>query len=214
MKKHNVISIVLICCLLPVSLYSLQEAIKLLPPKLNSEKSLYAALFNRKSSRSFGVKELPPQVLSNLLWAAAGVNRPATGLRTAPTAVNWQEIDIYVALEQGLYLYNAKDHSLEGVLAEDIRDQVGLQAFTGTAPVGLIYVADYQKMGNATREQKDFYSATDTGFISQNVYLYCASEGLATVVLGMVDKPALAKKIGLKEHQMIILTQPVGYPKE
>jgi nitroreductase len=128
--------------------------------------------------------------------------------------VNWQEIDVYVALPEGLYVYDARAHQLKPVLAGDIRGSSGVQPFMGEAAVDLIYVADRARMGTGSEADKDFYSATDTGFISQNVYLFCASEGLATVVVGMVDRPALAKKMGLRPDQRIMLAQPVGFPKE
>ncbi len=190
------------------------KPIQLLKPQMDGGRPLMRVLQDRKSSRAFSNKKLPPQVLANMLWAADGVNRPDSGKRTAPSAVNWQEIDIYVALAEGLYLYDARTNMLQPVLAEDIRAATGQQRFTQAAPVNLIYVADRSRMGQIKKDQQDFYSATDTGFISQNVYLFCASEGLATVVLGMVDKPALAKKMGLRPDQKIILTQPVGYPKK
>ena len=151
-------------------------------------------------------------MLANLLWAACGVNRPESGKRTAPSAVNWQEIDIYVATANGLFLYDAKAHALKSILKQDIRAAVGRQRFTGIAPVDLIYVADFSRMRRAKPKDKVFYSATDTGFVSQNVYLYCASEGLATVVIGMIDRPALEAKMNLLPDQKIVLAQPVGYP--
>ncbi len=188
--------------------------IRLAKPQTEGGKPLMQALKERKSTRSFSKETLPSQVLSNLLWAANGINRPDSGKRTAPSAMNRQEIDIYAAMESGLYLYDAKGHTLEPVLGEDVRARAGEQPFVKTAPVVLIYVADRAKMGDIPAETKDFYSATDTGFVSQNVYLYCASEGLATVVLGWVDKPALAKTMRLRDEQKVILTQPVGYPKK
>ena len=205
------------CILLTVSALSgfAEEPvpIKLPAPRTDSGIPLMEALSKRKTTRSFSEKELPPQVLSDLLWAAFGINRKDSGKRTAPSAVNWQEIDIYVAREDGLFLYDAVSHSLKPVLSEDIREITGLQDFTQQAPVNLIYVADFSRMMGADPEKKVFYSAADTGFISQNVYLFCASGGLATVVLGMVDKPALEKKMGLRNDQKVILTQPVGYPE-
>jgi len=171
-------------------------------------------LKNRKSSREFSTEKLPLQVLSNMLWAAWGINRPESGKHTAPSARNRQEIDVYVALAEGLYLYDAKAHTLVPVLAKDIRAMTGGQPFVKDAPVNLIYVSDLSKMSNAPADQKDFYSATDTGFISQNVYLYCASEGLATVVRGYVDRAALAKAMKLRPNQKVILAQSVGYPKK
>jgi nitroreductase len=148
-----------------------------------------------------------------MLWAACGVNRP-DGKRTAPTAMNKQEIDVYVALEQGLYLYDAKANTLVPILAEDIRAATGKQPFVKDAPVNLIFVADYAKMAAMPDDQKDFYAATDTGFISQNVYLFCASEGLATVVRGYVDRAECHSAMKLRPDQKIILAQTVGYPKK
>ncbi|MFH1593694.1 MAG: SagB/ThcOx family dehydrogenase [Candidatus Omnitrophota bacterium] len=188
------------------------KPIKLSEPQLGSGKSLMVALNDRKSVRSFSEKELPLDVVSNLLWAAFGINRPGEGKHTAPSAGNRQEIDIYVAMKGGLYLYDAQKQTLVPVLAEDIREFTGKQDFTQRAPLNLIYVANFAKMGGEEAD-KVFYSATDTGFISQNVYLFCASENLATVVLGMVNKPALAKIMKLGKDQHIILTQPVGYPE-
>jgi SagB-type dehydrogenase family enzyme len=186
--------------------------IKLLKPQTEGGMPLMQALAERKSSRAFSPKSLSDQDLSNLLWAAFGINRPESGKRTAPSAVNWQEIDIYVADANGLYLYDAGTHTLEPVLAGDIRAATGTQSFVKDAPVNLIFVSDYSKI--TWEEQGDFYSATDTGFISQNVYLYCASQGLATVVRGLVDKPALAQTMKLRPDQKVVLAQSVGYPAE
>ncbi len=190
------------------------EVIKLPPPQTEGSMPLMAALKARASSRAFSSKPLPLQVLSNLLWAACGVNRPESGKRTAPTAMNMQEIDVYVAMADGLYLYDAKQHALVLVLKQDLRAATGRQPFVADAPVNLIFVADHAKMARATPEMKEFYTATDTGFISQNVYLFCASEGLATVVRNMVDKPALAEKMHLRPDQRVVMAQTVGYPKE
>jgi SagB-type dehydrogenase family enzyme len=189
------------------------KTMKLPEPEMKGGMPLMEALKERRTQREYSDRELPAQVLSNLLWAAFGVNRPEAGLRTAPSARNMQEIDVYVALKEGLYLFNAEEHSLTQVLEEDIRAATGGQPFVAGAPVNLVFVADYSKMSGAQAD-KDFYSATDTGFISQNVYLFCASEGLATVVRGWVDRESLAKTMGLREDQKIILAQTVGYPKE
>jgi len=191
----------------------MEQGLPLPAPQTDGGKPLMQALKARRSLRSYSSRPLPAQVLSNLLWAACGVNRPESGKRTAPTAVNWQEIDVYVATAEGLYLFDARAHSLTPVLKEDIRALTGTQPFVAEAPVNLVYVADYSRMGRASQADKDFYSATDTGFISQNVYLYCASEGLATVVRGLVNRPALAERMGLRPDQKIILAQSIGYPK-
>ena len=174
---------------------------------------LMDALKNRKSSREFSDKKLSPQTLSDLLWAAWGVNR-GDGKRTAPSSMNMREISVYVAMAEGLYLFDPEKHQLDKVLDKDLREATGVQPFTKVAPVDLIFVADLDKMAAIKEpETKVFFSAVDTGYISQNVYLFCASEKLATVVLGWVNKPELKKAMGLRPTQEVILTQPVGYPK-
>jgi SagB-type dehydrogenase family enzyme len=190
------------------------EPVPLLEPQMDTGRPLMQVLKDRGSSRAFNTEKLPKQVLSNLLWAAFGVNRPDAGKRTAPSAMNWQEIDIYVASADGLYLYDAKEHALMPVLSEDIRALTGRQPFVQEVPVNLVYVADFSRMGKAKVDDKVFYSAADTGFISQNVYLYCASEGLATVVRGLIDRPALGKAMRLRPDQRVILAQSVGYPRK
>ncbi|MFA6448530.1 MAG: SagB/ThcOx family dehydrogenase [bacterium] len=189
------------------------KPIKLPAPDMKGGMPLMEALKARSTSRDFSDKKLTQQQLSNLLWAAFGINRPELGKRTAPSAVNWQEIEIYVALQEGLFTYDAKNNELAPVLANDVRAATGIQAYAAQAPVSLVYVADFSKMGTATKEDRILYSAADTGFISQNVYLYCASEGLSTFVRGLVDKAALAKILNLRKEQKIVLAQSVGYPK-
>ncbi len=186
--------------------------IQLPEPRTDRGKPLMQALRLRQSRRRFGPDSLPSQVLSDLLWAAFGVNREDSGKRTAPSALNWQEIDIYVARADGLYLFDAHAHILNPVHAQDIRALAGRQELTQDAPVNLIYVADYSRM-QAADDIKRFYSAANTGFISQNVYLFCASEGLATVVLGLINRPDLSYAMHLRATQQITLTQPVGYPR-
>ncbi|MGQ9672523.1 MAG: SagB/ThcOx family dehydrogenase [Candidatus Aminicenantales bacterium] len=190
------------------------EEIKLLAPQTDSGKLLMQALLLRQSVREFSSEKLPFQVLSNLLWAANGVNRPDSGKRTAPSAMNVQNIEIYAATSDGLYLYDPVKHVLKLILKEDVRPDTGKQDFVKVAPLNLIYVADLSKFQRGTDEDKLFYSAAHVGFISQNVYLYCASTGLATVVRGMVDKEALAKRMNLRPDQKILLAQTVGYPKK
>jgi len=172
------------------------------------------ALKERKSLREFSSKELPLQVISDLLWAANGINRPDSGHRTAPSAMNMQEIDIYLAKTDGLYLFDAQQNMLIPVAGEDIRALTGKQPFVKDAPINLIYVADLSKMSKTSGADADFYAGTDTGFISENAYLYCASAGLATVVRGMIDRPALAKAMKLRPDQKIILAQTVGFLKD
>jgi SagB-type dehydrogenase family enzyme len=189
-----------------------QQSIQLPVPQMDGGIPLMKALKLRSTAREFSTEALQPQELSNLLWAACGVNRPESGKRTAPTARNMQEIDVYVALPEGLYLYDAKGNALALVVPKDLREATGKQPFVKDAPVNLVFVADYARMGNGPTEMKDFYAATDTGFISQNVYLYCASAGLSTVVRGMVDREDLEKAMNLGADQHVILAQTVGYP--
>ena len=217
MGKPGVITslVFVVLNLLPISSWAnQQEPIPLPEPDTNGGRPLMQVLKDRRTSREFSGRELSLQVLSDMLWAAFGINRPESGKRTAPSAVNWQEIDIYIALEPGLYLYDAGANVLQPVLGEDIRSATGQQAFVAGAPVNLIFVADYSRMGSTSEQTKDFYSATDTGFISQNVSLFCASEGLVTVVRGLIDRQALAERMDLRPDQKIILAQTVGYPNE
>ena len=172
------------------------------------------ALKERKSLREFSSKEIPLQVISDLLWAANGINRLDSGHRTAPSAMDMQEIDIYLATAGGLYLFDAKQNMLIPIAGEDIRALTGKQSFVKDAPINLIYVADLSKMGKMSGSDVDLYAGADTGFISENTYLYCASAGLVTVVRGFIDKPVLAKAMKLRLDQKIILAQTVGYLKD
>ena len=186
---------------------------KLPPPQMEGGKPLMQILKERHSTREFSDKVLSPQVISNLLWAAAGVNRPESGKRTAPSARDWREIDIYVATAEAVYRYDNHAHLLQPVRSGDLRAATGVQDFVATAPLNLVYIADLSRMVGADKKQQQLYSAADAGFIAQNVYLFCASEGLATVVRGSIDRKALTKALGLNKNQRIILAQTVGYPR-
>jgi SagB-type dehydrogenase family enzyme len=188
------------------------DMVKLPPPQTTGGMPLMQALAARHSSREFAQRALEPQQLSNLLWAAFGVNRPDSEKRTAPSARNWREIDIYVALADGTYVYEPTSNTLRRVLTRDVRALTGVQDFVGGAPLDLVYVANRDRMEGASEADKDHYAAADTGFIAQNVYLYCASAGLNTVVRGSVDRKALAATLKLSPQQRIILAQTVGYP--
>lgn len=191
------------------------KTIQLPKPQMEGGKPLMQALKERHTAREFSDRKLSPQVLSNLLWAADGINRPDEGKRTAPSAMNWQEIDIYVATADGLFLYDAKANALVEIVAEDVRALTGQQPFVKEAPVNLVYVADYARMGGrASDETKNSWASVAAGCITQNVYLFCASEGLNTVVRGMVSRDQLAPKMNLRPEQKILLAQTVGYPKQ
>ncbi len=180
-------------------------------PQTDGGKPLMQALRDRASQREFAPDALSPQVLSNLLWAAWGVSRPESGKRTAPSAMNRQEMDVYVATADCLYLYEAKEHRLKMVTKEDVRALTGTQTCVGTAPVNLVYVS---RAGGGSAEDQAMSGGAHAGFISENVYLFCASEGLATVVRGSINREALAKAMQLGPGQKIVLAQTVGYPKK
>ena len=183
-------------------------------PQLSGGKPLMEALALRTTSRAFASEPLPAQVLSNLLWAAWGINRPKEGKRTAPSARNWQEIDVLVVNASGAYLYDAPRNLLKPLVAGDHRALTGTQGFVKDAPVTLVLVADATRMGGASGADAQGYAWADAAFISENVYLFCASEGLATGVRASVDRPALAKALRLAPTQTIVLAQSVGYPKK
>ena len=188
--------------------------LKLPAPKMDGGMPLMQALKARHSEREFGAAKLSPQALSNLLWAAWGMNRP-DGHRTAPSASNKQEIDVYVTLPEGAFVWDAKTNTLNPVAGGDLRGATGTQPFPATAALNLIYVADMSKAGRpATDPQQAINVGADAGAIMQNVYLFCASEGLVSVVRASVPKDALAKQLKLRDTQFIVLAQSVGYPKK
>jgi nitroreductase len=188
-----------------------QAVISLPKPRTEGGKPLMEALKERKSTREFASRPLTDQPLSDLLWAAFGVNRP-DGHRTAPSTMNLRCIDLYVGTADGLFLFDADAHALKRVLKEDIRAATTGQAELREAPVALIFVADHARMTKVAPAEREFYAAADTGYISQNVYLFCASEGLATVVHA-VDRSAVARAMKLGDDKSVILAQSIGYPK-
>ena len=182
------------------------------PPRSEGGQSLTAVLKLRRSIREYSDRPLPAQVLSDLLWAAFGVNRPS-GDRTAPYWRHVMVIDIYLTLADGVWLYEPKTHKLLPHSTEDLRKQTGLQDFVATAPLNLVYVAHGERMTDVSPEERRLYASVDAGFIGQNVYLFCASEGLATVFRGAVDAPKLGKALNLPEQQFVTFAQSVGYPR-
>jgi SagB-type dehydrogenase family enzyme len=190
------------------------KSIALPKPDTTGGKPLMQVLKERHSTREFSADTLPMPILSNLLWAACGINRDGEGKRTAPSAMNWQEIDVYVATAHGVFLYDPAKHALLQVLSDDVREKTGMQPFVKDVPINLVYVADMAKVSKASDADKSFYTGADAAFVSENVYLYCASAGLATVVRGSVDREAMAKVLKLRADQKVILAQSVGYPKK
>jgi SagB-type dehydrogenase family enzyme len=194
--------------------YSAQDSstIVLPAPQLLKGRPLMQVLKDRKSSRAFSDKKLSTQEFANLLWAAFGINRPETGGRTAPSAMNMQETDLYVTMAEGLFLYDAKAHALKKIDGKDMRALTGGQPFVKEAAANILLVANLTRMRGSDRNTKIRWAGMDAAYISQNIYLYCASEGLATVVRGSVG-PQLAKAMQLSADQEVVLAQDVGYPK-
>ncbi len=189
-----------------------QESRPLPAPHTSGGKPVMQALQERKSVRDFKSDALSEQQMSDLLWAAFGINRAEIDHRTAPSAQNVQDIDIYVATADGLYLYEAKGQGLKKVGSRDVRPLTSGQPFAKVAPVQLVYVSDYRRMAKVQGEMRALYSGIDCGCIVQNVYLYCASAGLACVVHEL-DRAPLARAMELRPDQHIIIAQAVGYPK-
>jgi SagB-type dehydrogenase family enzyme len=170
-------------------------------------------LKRRCSTREFLPDVLPLQTLSTLLWSAFGVNRPASDGRTAPSAHNWREIDLYAVMAEGTYRYEAQGQRLVRINGEDLRALTGLQDFAASAPLNLLYVADFDKMTGAPLSEREFLAGVAAGCIVQNVYLACSAAGLGTVVRALIDRGQLAKALGLPVTQRILLAQTVGLPR-
>jgi nitroreductase len=196
------------------SAFAAEEAktVALPPPRSTGGKPLIEALMLRRSTREYSDRPLPQQVMSDLLWAAFGVNRPS-GDRTAPYWRHIMVIDVYASMADGVWLYDPKQHALVPHSRDDIRVQTGQQDFVGTAPLNLIYVAHGERMQDVAPEDRRLYASVDAGFIGQNVYLFCASEGLATVFRGAVDTAKLGRTMQLSKDQFVTFAQTVGYPR-
>jgi nitroreductase len=188
------------------------KPLNLPPPRAEGGQALTAALKLRRSTREYSDRPLSAQTLSDVLWAAFGINRPS-GDRTAPYWRHVMVIDVYAVMADGVWLYEPKAHTLLPHLNADIRAQTGLQDFVATAPLNLVYVAHGERMADVSAEDRRMYASVDAAFIGQNVYLYCASEGLGSVFRGAVDYPKLSRALQLPEPQFVTFAQTVGYPR-
>ena len=189
-------------------------SIKLPEPSLKPDKLFMQTIKERKSSREFAEKNLSLQDLSNVLWCSNGINRPENDHRTAPSAMNKQDVDVYAVLKDGIYLYDAKKHELSPVVEGDFRKDAGMQDWVGKAPLNLIYVSDLAKLDFAKeREAQVMTAGIDAGHCSQNVYLYCAAAKLSAVIRTSVDKKKMSEILKLRPQQIVIAGQTVGYPK-
>jgi nitroreductase len=197
----------------PVLAAQQAKVLALPPPRMEGGKPLLEALKLRHSTRAYSDRSLSPQNLSDLLWSAFGINRPASGDRTAPYWRHVMVIDVYVAMSDGVWLYEPKQHALIKHRDADVRATTGSQDFVATAPLNLIYVAHGERMQDVSVEERRLYASVDAGFIGQNVYLFCASEGLASVFRGALDQHKLAQMLELPAGQFVTFAQTVGYPK-
>ena len=190
------------------------KEVKLNAPNKSRGSAVMKALADRQSIREYDTKDLSLQDLSDLLWAANGVNRE-DGKRTAPTAMNRQEIDVYVINKEGAYLYDATAHVLKPISKGDHRKAVAAQQdFAATAPVSLVIVANLEKLGDPTKEGTRLTASLDAGIVNQNINIFCAAVGLATVPRGSMNQAELKKVLKLSDTQMLTLNNPVGYPKK
>jgi len=188
------------------------SALELPAPRRRGGKTLKEALALRRSTREFQPRGLPLQVLSDLLWSAFGINRPGTGDRTAPYWRHVMVIDVYAAMADGVRLYEPESHRLLPYMPGDIRAKTGMQDFVATAPLNLVYVAHGDRMGDISERDQRLYASVDAAFIGQNVYLFCASQGLGTVFRGAFDGAGLGRILNLPSGQFVTFTQTVGYP--
>ncbi|MDR1980888.1 MAG: SagB/ThcOx family dehydrogenase [Tannerellaceae bacterium] len=190
------------------------NVMKLVAPAKSGGKPMMQVFNDRRSGREFAPGKLNPQDLSNLLWAANGINR-ADGKRTAPSCRNFQEVEVYVLLEEGAYVYDAKGHALNLVATGDHRAAIAAgQDFAKTAPVGIVLVADLSRFGGEINEEVKLMASVDVGIVCQNINIACAGLGLTTVPRASMDKAALKKILGLKDTHLLLMNNPVGYPKK
>lgn len=182
-------------------------------PSRDSAVPLMSALAARRSERRFARMPLPLQLLSDLLWAADGMNRDGAG-RTAPSALDAQDVIIYVALPEGAYRFDAGEHMLRLVAGIDVRRLTGYQDFVDDAPLDLVFVHDEHPMSPVSMLQRTPYAYAAAGAIAQNVYLFCAAQGLGCVLRAWIDREAVAQALGLDHNQHVLLSQTVGYPLE
>ncbi len=212
MKKSNIIFVLLGVLMISVSTIANAQARRLPSPRPMDTKPLGFALQERKSLRMFIDKPVPEEMLSNILWAAYGYNRVEDQLRTVPSARNAQELDIYVFLHDGIYLYDAQKNTLEMVRKGDFRKMISKQEYFAIAPISIVVVANYDRMERFDKDKREFYSAIDAGYVSQDIYLMCANYRLGTVACGAINHDEIAKLVNLKNGRVVI-AHPIGFAK-
>ena len=208
------VQLLLLCLFISVATFAADKVIRLPKPNLNRNSEVMEAFANRHSTREYAAKALTLTDLSDLLWAANGINRPEEGKRTAPSAMNKQDVDVYVVLPEGTYLYDAKAHQLNLVAEGDHRGAVaGGQAFVKSAPVSLLLVSDLSRLGDAKNTHTQLMGAVDAGIVSQNISIICSAAKLATVPRASMDTAKLKSVLKLTDTQLPLMNHPVGYHK-
>ena len=216
------VQLLFVCLMLSAAAFAADKVVKLPKPNLNRTGTVMKALSERQSTREYASKALTLADLSDLLWAANGINRSDAGKRTAPSAMNKQDVDVYVILSEGSYLYDAKNHQLNLRVRRQrqmcIRDSyrgavAGGQAFVKTAPVSLVLISDVSRFGDAQKIQNQLMGAMDAGIVSQNISIFCSAAKLATVPRASMDAAQLKKVLKLKDSQIPMMNHPVGYFK-
>ena len=208
------VQLLLLCLFISVATFAADKVIRLPKPNLNRNSEVMEAFANRHSTREYAAKALTLNDLSDLLWAANGINRPEEGKRTAPSAMNKQDVDVYVVLPEATYLYDAKAHQLNLVAEGDHRGAVaGGQAFVKSAPVSLLLVSDLSRLGDAKNTHTQLMGAVDAGIVSQNISIFCSAAKLATVPRASMDKAKLKSVLKLTDTQLPLMNHPVGYHK-
>ena len=208
------VQLLLLCLFISVATFAADKVIRLPKPNLNRNSEVMEAFANRHSTREYAAKALTLNDLSDLLWAANGINRPEEGKRTAPSAMNKQDVDVYVVLPEATYLYDAKAHQLNLVVEGDHRGAVaGGQAFVKSAPVSLLLVSDLSRLGDAKNTHTQLMGAVDAGIVSQNISIFCSAAKLATVPRTSMDTAKLKSVLKLTDTQLPLMNHPVGYHK-
>ena len=204
------VQLLLLCLFISVATFAADKVIRLPKPNLNRNSEVMEAFANRHSTREYAAKALTLTDLSDLLWAANGINRPEEGKRTAPSAMNKQDVDVYVVLPEGTYLYDAKAHQLNLVAEGDHRGAVaGGQAFVKSAPVSLLLVSDLSRLGDAKNTHTQLMGAVDAGIVSQNISIFCSAAKLRA----SMDTAKLKSVLKLTDTQLPLMNHPVGYHK-
>ena len=208
------VQLLLLCLFISVATFAADKVIRLPKPNLNRNSEVMEAFANRHSTREYAAKALTLNDLSDLLWAANGINRPEEGKRTAPSAMNKQDVDVYVVMPEATYLYDAKAHQLNLVVEGDHRGAVaGGQAFVKSAPVSLLLVSDLSRLGDAKNTHTQLMGAVDAGIVSQNISIFCSAAKLATVPRASMDTAKLKSVLKLTDTQLPLMNHPVGYHK-